>query len=134
MFTSLIVIALVSLVSAGSFQETALQLTDNVVYGMKTSAKAVPSMSLRDKNSVIAAIKSIKSDFPSVCLKVMHESAEMMAESDSQNPKIRKLNAAYKAIKLMDLGYLNLTVFSMHPEVAKMAMKASMGKVKRYES
>lgn len=122
-----------SLVSAGSFKETALQLTDNVVYGMKTSAKSLTAMTLKDKTSVLAAIKTVKRDFPSVCLKVMQESATVMADSGSSNPKIQKLNAAYKAIKLMDLGYLNITVFSMHPELAKMAMKASMGKSKRYK-
>lgn len=117
-----------TLVSARSFKETALELTDNVVYGMKNAAKSFPKMSTRDKNSAISAITAVRNEFPAVCVKVLHESVAMMAESGSSNPKMQKLNTAYKAIKLMDLGYLNLTVFAMHPDLAKNAMKASMGK------
>ncbi len=122
-----ILVLIFSLVSARSYKETAWELTDNVVDGMKSAAKAFPKMSVKDKNSAIAAIKVIQNDFPAVCYKVLIDSVAMMAESPKSNPKMQKLNTAYKSIKLLDLGYLNLTVFAMHPELIKNA-KASMGK------
>jgi hypothetical protein len=115
-----ILVLIFSLVSARSYKETAWELTDNVVDGMiYSAAKAFPKRSFKDKNSAIAAIKVIQNDFPAVCYKVLIDSVAMMAESLESNPKMQKLKTAYKSIKLLELGYLNLTVFAMHPELIK---------------
>ena len=131
MFKSLISLVFVSLISATVFENTALVITDNVVSEMKNAVRSFPKVSVDDRSSAIAAIKSVRADFPGVCVKVMAESVSLMSDSGSKSSKMKKMNTAFKAIKLMDLGYLNLTVFAMHPELAKNAMKKKFGHSKR---
>jgi hypothetical protein len=121
------VVLCITLVSAGSFSETASQLTSNVIEGMKDAAREHQKITIKDKNAAIRAMKAVRDQFPAYCVKVLGDSQKEMAKSESTSPKMHKLKTAYQTVILLEMGAINMTAFAMHPELAS-NFKTSMAK------
>jgi len=121
------VVLCITLVSAGSFSETASQLTSNVIEGMKDAAREHQKITIKDKNAAMRAMKAVRDQFPAYCVKVLGDSQKEMAKSESTSPKMHKLKTAYQTVILLEMGAINMTSFAMNPNMI-LDFQASMAK------
>jgi hypothetical protein len=102
------VVLFITLVSAGSFRETAYQLTSNMIEGMMDAARKYRRISTEDKNSAIRAMTAVRDQFPAYCVQVL---------GYAQTNKIDKLKTAHQTVLLLGMETVNMTTFAMNPNL-----------------
>ena len=114
LFKSLISFAFLCLISASKVRDIANAITDQVSNEMISIGKSIPNLNQKEKVNIENGIIAIQDNLTPLCILTIKKASDIPSSS-----KMGKMTTAFKAIKLMEIGYVNISIFAMHPELLK---------------